>query len=93
MRDFDNDASWKRSFDSMFSALDLRDCTPETVFETMHYMERLSNRLEDITIACRSRNIAANDSTVLKCLRKLYKDGKIEHRNVAGRHFFILPRK
>ena len=94
MREFDNDASWKNSFDSMFSAIKMRDCTPETVLETMERMERLSNRLEDITIAARSRNIAANDENVLECLRELYKDGRIQHREIAGRHLFISkPRK
>ena len=92
MREFDNDASWKKSFDSMFSALKMRDCTPQTVLETMERMQRNSNRLEDITIAARSRNIAANDENVLDCLRELYKDGRIQHREIAGRHFFIYPR-
>ena len=94
MREFDNDKSWKRSFDSMFSAIKMRDCTPETVLETLNWMQRASNRLEDITIAARNRNIAASDETVLDCLRELYRDGKIEHREIAGRHLFIRkPRK
>ena len=93
MREFDNDASWKKSFDSMFSAIKMRDCTPETGLETMQWMKRVSNRLEDITIAARSRNITANDENVLECLRELYKDGKIQHREITGRHFFIYPSK
>ena len=89
MNEFDNDASWRKSFDSMFGAIKMRDCTPSTVFETMARMQRLSNRLEDITIACRSRNISASDESVLVCLRELYKAGLIEHRQIAGRHLFI----
>ena len=93
MREFDNDASWKKSFDSMFSAIKKRDCTPETVLETIDRMERISNPLSEIVIAARSRNIAANDENVLECLRELYKNGKIQHREIAGRHFFIYPSK
>ena len=88
---FDNDAAWRNSLDSIFSAVRIRDCTPETVFETMGNMKRYTNRLEDITIACRSRNIGASDEQVLECLRQLYKDGKIKHRNVGERDFFIFP--
>ena len=93
MRDFDNDEAWRRSMHSIFRGIPFRECTPETVLETMRWMERLSNRLEDITIAARARNIAANDESVLECLRSLYKDGLIEHREIAGRHFFIYPSK
>lgn len=93
MREFDNDASWKKSFDSMFSAIKMRDCTPQTVLEAMERMERISNPLSEIVIAARSRNIAANDENVLECRRELYKKGKIQHREVAGRHFFIYPSK
>ena len=89
MRDFDNDAAWAKAFRSMFSALELRDCTPETVLETIEQMPRSANRVEDITIAARSRNIAANDEKVLVCLRTLYRAGKITHRAIADRHFFI----
>ena len=45
MREFDNDVSWKKSFDSMFSAIKMRDCTPETVLETIARMEHISNPL------------------------------------------------
>ena len=89
MPDFNNDQSWKNAFDSMFSAIRMRDCTPETILETMRTMPRAANRCEDITIAARERNIAANDDTVLDCLRTLYRDGKIQHRQIAGRHLFI----
>ena len=71
MREFDNDASWKKSFDSMFSAIKMRDCTPETVLKTIERMERINNPLSEIVIAARSRNIAANDENVLECLREL----------------------
>ena len=77
----------------MFSAIQMRDCTPETVLETMQRMPRLSNRLEDITIAARARNIAANDENVLEYLRELYKNSKIQHREIVGRHFFIYTSK
>ena len=93
MNDWENDGSWRKSMHSIFRDIDIRDCTPETVLETMRWMERLSNRLEDITIAARTRNITANDENVLECLRELYKDGKIQHREIAGRHFFIYPSK
>ena len=89
MQNFDNPSAWKNAFDSMFSAIKMRDCTPETILQTMHQMERASNRLQDIVIAARSRNIAAGDDSVLECLRTLYKDGKIQHREIAGRHLFI----
>ena len=91
MRNFDNDASWGNAFRSMFSQLNLRDCTPKAILETLHSMQRASNRLEDITIAARHRNIAASDEIVLDCLRSLYRDGKIKHRSIAGRNLFILP--
>ena len=93
MREFNNDASWKNAFDSMFGAIRMRDCTPETILETIDTMPRSSNRCEDITIAARERNIACNDETVLECLRTLYKDGEIQHRCIVERHFFIRGAK
>ena len=93
MHGFDNDGAWRKSFDSMFGALKMRDCTPTAVLDTMSKMPRFTNRLEDITIACRSRNIAASDEGVLDCLRSLWKDGKIEPREIADRHFFIYQPK
>ena len=89
MQNFDNESAWKNAFDSMFGAIKMRDCTPETILETMHQMARASNRLQDIVIAARARNIAAGDDSVLECLRTLYKHGKIRHREIAGRHLFI----
>lgn len=83
------DDAWRRSLNSMFEGINLRDCTPNTVLETMAHMKRKANRLDDITIAARSRNIAASDEIVLDCLRSLYRDGKIKHREIAGRHLFI----
>lgn len=84
----DKDGLWHSAFTSMFSALDVQDCTPDAILETMRWMPRASNRLADITIAARTRNIAANDDEVLACLRILYKQGKIAFRDIAGRHFF-----
>ena len=89
MQNFDNESAWKNAFDSMFGAIKMRDCTPETILETMRQMARASNSLQDIVIAARSRNIAASEDTTLQCLRTLYKDGKIQHREIAGRHLFI----
>ena len=89
MQNFDNERAWKNAFDSMFGAIQMRDCTPETILQTMHEMARASNRLQDIVIAARSRNIAAGDDTTLECLRTLYKQGKIQHRENAGSHLFI----
>lgn len=89
MKDFDNNGAWKKAFNSMFGAIGMLDCTPREVLNTMNAMARSSNRLHDIVIACRSRNIAANDDNVLECLRTLYREGKILHREVAERHFFI----
>lgn len=57
MRDFDTDEAWRRSMHSIFRGIPFRECTPETVLETMRWMERLSNRLEDITIAARARKL------------------------------------
>lgn len=91
MRNFDNDASWRRSLDSIFSGFHIRDCTPAAILETMKHMPRFTNRLEDITIAARSQNIGASDDQVLECLRQLYKDKKIKHRNVGEIDFFIFP--
>ena len=93
MHGYDNDGAWRRSLTSMFDGIGLRDCTPDVILETMKHMPRLSNRLEDITIAARTRNIAASDHQVLDCLRELYKDGKIQHREIAGRHLFIYQNK
>lgn len=89
MREFNNDASWKNAFSSMFGAIKMQDCTPATVLETMQTMPRSVNPLVEIVIAARSRNIAADDDSVLDCLRKLYKEKKIEHRCVGEKDFFI----
>ena len=93
MREFDNNAAWRDSLSSIFEGFQMRDCTPDAVLDTMAHMKRATNKLEEITIACRSRNIAASDEQVLECLRELYKDGKIKHREIAGRHLFIYQPK
>ena len=93
MREFDNNAAWRDSLSSIFEGFQMRDCTPGTVLDTMAHMKRATNKLEEITIACRSRNIAASDQQVLECLRSLWKDGKIDHRNIGDRDFFIYPPK
>ena len=93
MREFNNDASWKNAFSSMFGAIKMRDCTPATVLETMLTMPRSVNPLVEIVIAARSRNIRASDEEVLDCLRQLYREGKIEHRCVGEKDFFIRPKK
>ena len=74
----DNTGAWRDSLSSIFEGFQMRDCTPGTVLDTMAHMKRAANKLEEITIACRSRNIAASDDLVLECLRELYKDGKIK---------------
>lgn len=89
MHNFDNESAWKRSLSSMFDGINLRDCTPAAILDTMKHMQRKANRLNDITLAARSRNIAASDESVLECLRTLYAMGKIQHREIAGRHLFI----
>ena len=93
MHGYDNDGAWRRSLTAMFDGIALRDCTPDAILNTMANMPRSSNRLEDITISARTRNIAASDDLVLECLRELYKDGKIKHREIAGRHLFIYQNK
>ncbi|MCG9133845.1 hypothetical protein J5I95_19425 [Candidatus Poribacteria bacterium] len=86
---FDNNSAWRDAFDDIFGSLDIRECTPLAILDTIKTMPRASNRLDDIVIAARSRNIAANDDDVLSCLRTLYRDGKIGFREIAGRQFFI----
>ena len=89
MHGYDNETAWKRSLSSMFDGINLRDCTPAAILDTMKHMQRKANRLDDITIAARTRNIAASDDNVLDCLRQLYRDGKIGHREIAGRNLYI----
>ena len=91
-KDFDNDASWRNSFNSMFAALHIQDCTPGKILEVMKGMPRTANKVQDITIAARGDNIRANDEVTLECLRTLYKDGKIEHRNIANLDFFMVKK-
>ena len=86
---FDNNSAWRAAFDDMFSAIDMQDCTPLAILDTLKTMPRTSHRLNEIVIAARSRNIAANDADVLDCLRALFKQGKIDFREIAGRQFFI----
>ena len=93
MREFDNNAAWRDSLSSIFEGFQMRDCTPAAVLDTMAHMKRATNKLEEITIACPSRNIAASDEQVIECLRALWKDGKITHRNIGDRDFFIYQPK
>lgn len=89
----DNNDAWHDSLSSIFEGFEMRDCTPDAVLDTMAHMKRTTNQLEEITIACRSRNIAASDDLVLECLRSLWKDSKIAHRNIGDRDFFIYQPK
>lgn len=90
MREFDNDASWRRSLNGMFGSFHMENCTPDKILQTMRGMKRTANKVEDITIAARGDNIAASDEQVTECLRSLYKDGKILHKNIGEMHWFIV---
>ena len=89
MQHQDTSAGWRDAFDSMFDAIDMQDCTPSAILATIANMPRTSNRLDDIVIAARMRNIAANDDNTLDALRILFKQGHIAFREIAGRQFFI----
>ena len=90
--EFDNDASWRRSLNGMFRSFHMENCTPGKILEVMRGMKRTANKVEDITIAARCDNIAASDETVLDCLRSLYREGRIEHRNIGSMHWFLVKK-
>ena len=92
MNAFDNDAAWRKSLQGMLGAVRMETCTPGKILETMKGMPRTANKVQDITIAARGDNIACNDETVLDCLRTLYRDGRIEHRNIGEMHFFMVKK-
>lgn len=88
-----NSETWKTALSSMFDGLQIRDCTPTAILDTLKVMPRSSNKIDAIVFSARQRNIAACDESVLECLRTLYRDGKIGFREIAGYQFFLYPPK
>lgn len=90
--EFDNDASWRRSLNAMFGSFHMETPTPGKILETMKRMPRTANKVQDITIAARGDNIACSDDEVLECLRSLYREGKITHRNIGSMDWFLVKK-
>ena len=98
MFDNNNDGSWRSVLNRMFQetqegkqVLKSKRSTPAAILETMRGMgNHTSHRLDNIVAEVQKWDTHATPESVLDGLRSLYKDGKVNYREVAGRQFFII---